>query len=220
LAEPIALQNYNTLLKKLLNTKGRDPLEDILGTLVPTIGLEVQRPEWEFLKGTRLCLGRVLTGALAANNSASGLRPNGTAAANPNPTQTVVIVKGFFINPGSAGTSLDVRYRTPQVATGVIATPTVFLTDLRLTSGGTGRSPSTFGLSVQAGAVTGTGPLLVIGSPSNTIVASAFDYVDFVHPIILDGNAELLVWASTQNLAVDITFVFYERTTELSEIPA
>lgn len=210
---PISLQSPNTLLKKLLNTKGHDSLEDIADTYLPVIVLDQLREDWEALRGTSLCIGRVLTGALAANNTASGLRPAAGLS-------RIVTVYGFWSRP-SAGV-LDVRYRSPQSASGVIATPTLFRTDLRQLLQGPVLlpSPSTFGLSVQLGAVTGTGPLLVMEAVP-VAQQGGVPYYDFGRcPVIMDGNSELLVWNLTQLTAVDVTFLFSERNVEGSETVA
>lgn len=72
---------YSELLRRLLDVPGGSPAigREISPDLVPVIALEVERPEWSFLKGERLASGTgAIGGAVATRATVRLLNPAGS----------------------------------------------------------------------------------------------------------------------------------------------
>lgn len=59
----INISRYGQILAKLLGMK-ENPAAQLATEIFPQLVLETQRPEWEFLGGSKLCQGAVSTGAV------------------------------------------------------------------------------------------------------------------------------------------------------------
>jgi len=64
---------FSALLQKLCSIKGAAPAPQLAGEIIPTLPLEVDRPEWKYLAGERLCWGTATQAAVAGENAHVGL---------------------------------------------------------------------------------------------------------------------------------------------------
>lgn len=92
----IQVGRYNGLLHKLLDMKEGAPAPSLAPEIVPALILESDRPEWAFLKGERLCMGRAQDVATAGQYSSVGLQHVGTRG-------LLVVLEDIYIINGGAG---------------------------------------------------------------------------------------------------------------------
>ncbi len=66
----IQVGRFSALLQKLCSIKGAAPSPQLAGEIIPTLPLEVDRPEWKYLAGERLCWGGGQVAAVAGEKGA------------------------------------------------------------------------------------------------------------------------------------------------------
>jgi len=192
------------ILRRRLLISGQDQApNELLAELIGVLALEVDRPEWGYLKGERLCWG---TGEIASvaneRQQVSLFNPNESVLAvvheifmTENVTSTEVpIIRSFDAALGTASTLTGLRERRwdrfnpfgrPECRIGQLSSATVFgtaMTRLRL-----------------AMHLAETGP---------AIFRTAWEY----HwPIVLPGQTGINVTAQADARKVECTFVWTER---------
>lgn len=98
----VQVGRYNAILHKLLDMSEGAPSPSLATDIFPMIALEVDRPEWAFLGGERLCSMTWFDGATASNYSALGLR-------NPAGSGVLVVLEAVNTEELSVGLYFGLR---------------------------------------------------------------------------------------------------------------
>jgi len=189
----IQVGRFNGILSKLLGITGA-PAPVSATDIFPMLALEVDRPEWHFLGGERLCQMRWQDAAVAANFSSVGLR-------NPEGSGVLIVVESitmwFAANAQAyigvrANTTIDASYP--------------------------GRSRDTRNAAANAvGLLVERTQATAPAYQTSHVVALASTLVRDDTPWILTPGYELMTWPAAQNVAQTTTFNWRERHLEPSE---
>lgn len=193
--QEIQVGRFSGLLHKLLSMREGSPAPYLAPDLIATLVLEADRPEWAWLAGTRLGIGRVFEAANAGG-------PSSVTVDNPTGSGVLVTVEGIINN--DAANEYLLNFTTPaalgafgsgnQRDTRAGAFPTIMATTVDFTSG-------------WAVAVPGT----------NLSTVLLLQGVALTWPFVLIPGTALVVGGSAANRAIDIAFKWQERVFEPSE---
>lgn len=101
---------FNEFLRRYLQADGAKQLSPELGAY---LCLEADRPEWEYLKGTRLCMGNLLLAGDATHAAVLGIL-------NPTGSNLLVVVTSILVSLSATGfvaLQLDVQDTTDTLTT-------------------------------------------------------------------------------------------------------
>jgi len=199
----ILVGRYNGILHKLLNMKEGAPAPTLSSDIQASIGLENDRPEWEFLGGEFRCTAPITKTADAANFGIGGLF-NGQA------TGVLAVVERILINNTAAG-AVNFQLRS-GATTGLAATVRGIASDFRWL---TKQSACLLGHASEAAL---TGNLIA----NFTVPGNSFVYVDwpFILPPFVPGMpvaTNIVVATGAINTALQATFFWREHAMENSE---
>lgn len=183
---------FNAILRKLFSMDVGAPTPSLATDLFPMVAVEVDRPEWSFLGGVRLCAGRWSDAAVGGNYSHVGLR-------NPAGSGTLIIVRriqsGF-----SASSAIRIGWRANGTVDASNAMRPI---------------DSRWGAAYSTGLLTELTQAAVAVYPLYSVQGSA-QLVCQV-PWILSPGYELFVHCQSTGTAVEASFYWEERRLEASE---
>jgi hypothetical protein len=191
----IQVGRYNGVLHKLLDMKEGAPAPTLATDIFPTIQLEGNRPEWDFLAGIRRCMRYSIDAAVAGQYSHIGLY-------NPAGSDALVILDRVVFD-GAANTTF-----TGRLATGITWDTLVSGTmiDSRWASGAT---------TAKVGIYTNATPL--DGSGHYFRVLANYSLVLDNLGIILHPGYSWYTRGGSVNLGANCTFFWRERHLSPSE---
>lgn len=190
----IQVGRYNGVLHKLLGMPEGAPSPTLATDVFPMLALEVDRPEWKFLGGERLCGGRMTDGNVAAQYSHVGLR-------NPAGSGMLVVVQKILIGFAANG-AMYVALRAISTADNIYATYT--------------RDSRWPGLLGSAKIIDHT-TAVAQGTPYAYIRGLANTTAQLTDPYVLHPGYDLLVRNAAVNVQVDCSFMWTERGFEPNE---
>jgi hypothetical protein len=190
----IQVGRINGLLHKLLDMKEGAPAPTLATDIFPTIALEVDRPEWKFLGGERLCQAQWNDAAAAGNYSSIGLRvPAGAGV--------LVVIKAIYVIYGATA-DFYMGLRPNTTVDGA--------------RGGRCRD-SRLAVATSAAQIVDRTQATALAYQTFHGVALANTLVKLDTPWVLTPGYELMIWPSAQNTAQTACFDFTERNLEPSE---
>lgn len=201
LVNEILVGRFNSILNKLLGMKEGAPSPQVSSDIVPTIPLEVDRPEWRYLANERLCWAGVVRAAVAAQNSSILLY-------NPSGSNVIAVVTNVQPALNAGQTVYAGHYDLNPVVAG-------------WSQAGSGLRDSRFSRTTQI-TTCQTYTLAQVGVAVTTILWRYNMYGQpcppIPFPIILTPGTGLAVAASAVNNTLDCSFAWTERALEPSEL--
>jgi hypothetical protein len=190
----IQVGRINGILHKLLDMKEGAPAPTLATDVFPMLALEVDRPEWKFLAGERLCWMRWTDAAVAGQYSHVGLR-------NPAGSGVLIITDDIRCFVGSSA----------SVALGIRPNTTVDSANAGYCRDSRQATQSAVGQATTLTAVA-AGMYPMFGSIMATWVTERFPT-----PVILHPGFELLLQCTTVNISLTAAFSWRERALNPSE---
>lgn len=200
----ILVGRFNKTAQKLFAIKGKPPLRQLGGELLPVIDFDRLAVELRYLAGWRLWAFGVASAASVGNLGALRIR-------NPLASGILTIIEKVFLGNGSGGTSafqLNKQFTTVDLATVGIAIPR----DVR--GGPPSTAASTSVPSFGNPAATAGGMLVPLTLPNNV----NFDLITFEdEEIVLAPGDSITLYQTNVNLTANFSFFWRERPIEESE---
>lgn len=201
----IQVARFNSILHKLLGIREGAPAPVLAPEIIPTVALEVDRPEWSFLGGEHLAVGDYSVAASAAEYSyASILNPTGSNA--------LCVVESFRIQaltPDPNGTFL---YWGGAVALADLQSQSVWR-DTRGMSTAGGNEGLVCQIRTTQDANANLGTTLIGGYFNDQQMFEAL-----ARPFVLAPGGCLMARPSAVNLGITIVVNWRERALEPTEV--
>lgn len=203
----IQVGRYSQLLHKLLEISEGSPTPTIAPELFAMLTLEVDRPEWGWLKGEYPCAGYANEGAGAGARSI-------VALLNPTGSNALIVVEGAEILHSPELVLMEQVFGTSL--TGFDDDGIERVIDLRAGTSGLGywRNPVGKIMTDTRAVLSATfGHLLPI-----TTTSTPTNVFRLEHPVILPPNSALAFTGSQDNVALRATIYWRERAIEPMEL--
>lgn len=202
----ILAARFNAILNKLLSIKGGAPSPILSPEIIPTISLETDRPEWQWLGGGQLCMGGVRGAAVALQNPLCFLR-------NPADSGVIATVEGVLVYNRTRQDMYTVEVSSPVTAVGTTNGIRRYR-DARALVGITALPVCTIAAATSAGAV-------FLGPRMNSLFGTTAvtpPIPMLTTPFVLMPNSQLEVLVEQANADVDYSFFWRERPVDPSEL--
>lgn len=192
----IGTGRFSELLKRVLGIPGAEfAAADLAPEIQAGVVLEIDRPEYGFLKGERLCGWAGTAAAAAALRSTIRM-------ANPNNSNLLIVIHRITV---SVNTVLVAMRFNPTTTGEVASTAEAQALDRRW-----GQAPAAFFASNITLAIGGIGGL-VFGMMRRVSEGATSMAHDYFSPIILSPGQSVILIPGADNLAMSAHFVWTER---------
>lgn len=196
----IQAARYSSALHKLLGIGEGAPVPTLAPELIATLALEVDRPEWKYLAGERLCAGGGADAAVAGENSH-------VAMVNPLQSQAIIVIERVIMVPSGA-TSLYTGQAVRPSGAGTAQLGSGFL-DQRWPLG-SGVTTGQVWTKTQAGVA-----VVTTMDRRPAVAGNAERIIDY--PIVLPPGGCHMVAAVTVNTTLTVNYIWRERNIEPTE---
>lgn len=204
----VQVGRFSSLLHKALEMGEGSPTPTLAPELFAMLALEVDRPEWAWLKAEKLCMGYDSEAAGVGARSMIGLR-------NPTGSGVLAVIKEIGATFDAAYIILTQNLGNGAALAGFTAGGASAVCDFRAGVNGLGyESLPTCEIIADTAAIAG-GAFMRIFPYGGLGSARMFHHI---HPIVLPPNSAVIVVGPTDNLAMITSFVWTERKVEPMEM--
>jgi len=197
----IQVGRFSAMLQKICSIKGAAPAPQLAGEIMPTLPLEVDRPEWKYLANERLAWGAGTQAAVVGEKGHVQLYLPADAG------DMLLVVERIHVAIGAGGT-VFVGHLDAELSGGSLQAASGFR-DGRLPRGSTATAAEVRYNSYGANQITTVLAHLRMGTNIERIISE---------PIVLTRGTGVCLACTSNEVGIYVTFFWRERKIELDEL--